>query len=294
MVERLIALVDPADPYVFAYCDFLRVNVDGDRLPDQQAIHEVRTAREGNLLASLLLGDFLLPLCVLISRRLVIGVGGFDLRFDPVDDYDMWLKVSCVGGQARYLDQALAFYRHRPGSLSTNRAHMESTERAVLHACAERYPAQVALAVPALIQEFRSVAATIWSAGVRRREASEQQAQAHAEALQAALDERETYIRDLQALLEQRETQFQQAEQYARSLQAALDERETYIRDLQALLEQRQAEFRKAEQYAQALQALLEQRQAEFREAEQYAQSLRAALDEREAMTNCAEGVAEK
>jgi GT2 family glycosyltransferase len=315
MVERLITLVDPADPYVFAYCDFLRVNVDGDLLPDQQAIHEVRTAREGNLLASLLLGDFLLPLCVLISRHLVIDVGGFDLRYDPVDDYDMWLKVSCVGGQARYLDQALAFYRHRPGSLSTNRVHMETTERSVLHACTERYPAQVAQAVPALIQEFRSVAATIWSEGVRCREESEQQAQAHAEALQASLDQRETYVDALQAALGERERQLHDAEHYAHSLQAALDERETYLRDLQATLERRETQFQQAEHYARSLQAALderetqfqqaehyarslraalEQREAGFREAEQYAQALRAALDERETMTNCAECVAEK
>jgi GT2 family glycosyltransferase len=283
MVERLIALVDPADPYVFAYCDVLRVNVDGDLLPDQQAIREVRTAREGNLLASLLLGDFLLPLCVLISRRLLIDAGGFDLRYDPVDDYDMWLKVSCVGGQARYFDRALAFYRHRPGSLSTNRAHMETTERAVLRACAERYPAQVAQAVPALIQEFRSVAATIWSEGVRCREEGEQQAQAHAEALQAALDERATYVDALQTALGQCERQLHDAEHYARSLQAALDERETYLRDLQATLKQHETQFQQAERYARSLQAALDEREVAFRDAEQYAQALRTALDEREA-----------
>ena len=54
---------------------------------------------------------------VLVRRRVVVSVGGFDAQFRGPEDYDLWMRIA-----ARYravlMDAVLARYRHRPGSLS--------------------------------------------------------------------------------------------------------------------------------------------------------------------------------
>ena len=286
MVERLAALINHHDPCVFAYCDYMKVDVTGKILPHNYSTADLRTTCEGNLLGSLLPDNFLLPMSVLISRHLFERAGGFDPQSVPCDDYDLWLRVSCLGGVARYLHEPLAFYRQRPASQSADRERMILAERTVIQRIVSQYPDQVAACALQTLEEFRRSVDVIrrdamrsldeceqyalsLSNTVREHETAIANAEVYTHSLHESLTTREAYIQSLHAALDEREAQFRQAEQYARSLQAALDERE--------------AQFRQAEQYAHALRAALDEREAQFRQAEQYAHALRAALDEREA-----------
>ncbi|MEN9935003.1 MAG: hypothetical protein RLZZ387_1582 [Chloroflexota bacterium] len=218
MVERLMTLVDRADPAVFAYCDYVRIDTAGEKLPDSRSLRGARTKMEGNLLAPLLLGAFLLPVCVLMSRQLIAAAGGVRLRFSPIDDYDLWLCASCHGGVARYLDEPLAFYRQRPGSQSTNQELMLRRERELLRAIAADYPVQVAAAMPDVLWEFRDSAAQLWRDGAER------------------LAEATQYARSLEEALAARERELSEAARYARSLEVVAREAEAYAVSLEAEL----------------------------------------------------------
>jgi glycosyltransferase involved in cell wall biosynthesis len=251
MVERLVALVAPDDPAVFAYCDYVNVDVDGRELEDNRPLSAYRTRMEGDLLAQLLVGAFLLPVCVLISRRLLTAAGGFDSRFSAADDYYLWLRASCCGGVARYLSEPLARYRRRPGSQSEDRERMQQLERAVLSAVAAEYPERVAATVPDVLWEFRHAAALIWRDGVERlaeatrytdelhhaigrRTAVENEAARYSQSLVERAERAEAHAEQLAGALAAKEAALAAAEAFAGTLVERAERAEIYARSLEA------------------------------------------------------------
>ena len=52
------------------------------------------------------------------------AVGGFDETMAQAEDFDLWVRLMQLGGQARYLDAVLGDYRVRPGSASASAERM--------------------------------------------------------------------------------------------------------------------------------------------------------------------------
>lgn len=57
--------------------------------------------------------------CVVAPTRMVRAVGGFDVELHCCEDWDLWLRLARAGCQFAGVDEPLAFYRMRRGSLST-------------------------------------------------------------------------------------------------------------------------------------------------------------------------------
>jgi hypothetical protein len=67
--------------------------------------------------------------CMLISRVLLQTVGGFDVTLRTCEDWDLWLRIARTGIPFRGSPKALASYRMRPYSLSTERIMSDDASR---------------------------------------------------------------------------------------------------------------------------------------------------------------------
>jgi glycosyltransferase involved in cell wall biosynthesis len=58
----------------------------------------------------------------LSSKKMVDSAGGFDetFRVRAIEDWDLWLRLALRGADAVRIDLVGAYYRHYPGSMSTN------------------------------------------------------------------------------------------------------------------------------------------------------------------------------
>jgi len=155
LAERLLARLALAGPECFAYSEVRRVDENGAVLEgSEQRIAHGRLHREGNLLPALAFGGFLQCNGVLVPRRLVEAVGGFDERFDRCEDFHLWLRLAAQGARARFHPEALASYRIRAGSKSSDAVAMRHWTLRALEAVALEFPGAVAAALPACRVEF--------------------------------------------------------------------------------------------------------------------------------------------
>ena len=53
-------------------------------------------------------------------RDTVLRVGLYDENLRTGEDFDLWLRILKAGGRVAYNDRVLAYYRERPGSLTSN------------------------------------------------------------------------------------------------------------------------------------------------------------------------------
>jgi glycosyltransferase involved in cell wall biosynthesis len=66
-------------------------------------------------------------------------VGAFDLRAQPADDYEMWMRLAANGYRAARTREPLAIYRLRRDAVSRNELLMFRSVREVLRIVAEEY-----------------------------------------------------------------------------------------------------------------------------------------------------------
>ncbi|HMO55964.1 MAG TPA: glycosyltransferase [Roseiflexaceae bacterium] len=162
MVATLMPLIDRSDHMVFAYGDYLHIDAAGEVLPENHSLRSYRSILDGNILPSLLIGAYLLPLCILFSRRSIEEIGGFAAQYSAADDYHLLLRLVCAGGRAHYTEQVVAFYRHRPGSQSADLARMHALEAQVLQTICAAYTPQITAVLPQLLTEIRMSAKLAW------------------------------------------------------------------------------------------------------------------------------------
>jgi glycosyltransferase involved in cell wall biosynthesis len=55
-----------------------------------------------------------------VRRDTVVRVGLYDEKLRTGEDFDLWLRILKAGGRVAYNDRVLAYYRERPGSLTSN------------------------------------------------------------------------------------------------------------------------------------------------------------------------------
>jgi glycosyltransferase involved in cell wall biosynthesis len=117
-----------------AYCGWQNIGLPGRRgapfvPPNYEAQDKVRMLLEGNRW----------PIHAALTRRqLVLGAGGFDVRFQVGEDYLLWLQIACFHPIA-LVPKIMAIYQHHDGDRATRddaRAAIQTLEvqRAFLHA----------------------------------------------------------------------------------------------------------------------------------------------------------------
>jgi hypothetical protein len=73
-----------------------------------------------------------------VVRRDVLGSERFDVRFQGMEDWDLWLRLAERGVRWRGVDAMVAVYRQTGGGLSKRYASMDEGVAKVLAACAAR------------------------------------------------------------------------------------------------------------------------------------------------------------
>jgi hypothetical protein len=107
------------EPTVDVWCgEAARVNADGGPIPESSP------EPGGGEVRPIPLREFLdhnpvATSTVLIRRRALEALGGFDERFRGPEDYDLWLRAA-ARFRIGFLAAPLAFYRYRTGRLSTD------------------------------------------------------------------------------------------------------------------------------------------------------------------------------
>jgi len=127
------AAVLDADPEVgWVYCDVLIDDeVTGERRLASERFRYQGRRLDGWLFPELVRGNFIPVMSPLVRREALAAAGWFDASLTPMEDWDLWLRLSLVA-PARYLAEPLATYLVRPGGLSRDRARMERCRFLVL------------------------------------------------------------------------------------------------------------------------------------------------------------------
>jgi hypothetical protein len=95
-----------------------------------------------------------------VRRSRLVEAGGFDEQLRFVTDWDLWARLILSGSRAGLVDEPLACYRVRPGSLSSQRVGMRAGQIAVLEKILARgdlREAEAAAAAAALARERREL-----------------------------------------------------------------------------------------------------------------------------------------
>ena len=90
-----------------------------------------RTAKEPNLLKSLLQSNFLIPSTITLRRDTVVAADYFDQTLRSCEDWDLWLRIL---PEAKFVgtDAILVRYRVHEQSLSANVSGMHTAKQAVI------------------------------------------------------------------------------------------------------------------------------------------------------------------
>src|SRR5262249_19143173 len=108
-LARQVAVLQARPEIGAVYCGWRLVDGAGRTLPEQGWPTD-----EGDLLPRLLLGNLVHPVAVVLRRRPVDAVDGFDVRCPVNEDWDLFLRVS-RGARWACVDEALCDYRLHPG-----------------------------------------------------------------------------------------------------------------------------------------------------------------------------------
>jgi peptidoglycan/xylan/chitin deacetylase (PgdA/CDA1 family)/GT2 family glycosyltransferase len=116
-LERMLARLCRSPGAVAAYCFSGRLTAGGEQLPVQWSPELADPA-----LAFLLFARFNLVTihAVVIQRRLVLELGGFDPMLRTCEEWDLWQRVARTGSRWVDVPEVLAFYRSHGGSLTSN------------------------------------------------------------------------------------------------------------------------------------------------------------------------------
>jgi GT2 family glycosyltransferase len=120
-VERLLAAFDEWPDAGIIHSDVSVIDEQGTVLRRRFNHEPPRPVPQGDCLPQLLEYSHV-QLCSVMERRTVTeALGGFDRRFHGTEDYYRWLVAAMRGVRFGYVDEPLASYRWRSGSLSGGR-----------------------------------------------------------------------------------------------------------------------------------------------------------------------------
>jgi hypothetical protein len=143
---RLLAALVDRPQAGFAYCEIQRVDRFGEPA-DALSVAASRTRLSGNILDSLILGEYFTSSSTLVRRAALDAVGNFDLALGGHADYELWLRIVAAGHEAAFVNDRLAFYRLHPASMSHDVEGMRASRISALQRVASRSPQRVAEAL---------------------------------------------------------------------------------------------------------------------------------------------------
>lgn len=101
-----------------------------------------RYARQGNILAYLLLGELIQTSTVLARCETVRQIGGFRLDLPVLQDYELWLRLAAVA-RVGYVEESNVVVMTHPSSLSHSSKDNYRTLLMILEDAEARYPQAV-------------------------------------------------------------------------------------------------------------------------------------------------------
>jgi peptidoglycan/xylan/chitin deacetylase (PgdA/CDA1 family)/2-polyprenyl-3-methyl-5-hydroxy-6-metoxy-1,4-benzoquinol methylase len=116
---RMVAALNRAEGAVAAQCAYHRVMPDGALTPAS-----IRYEVSVDPFACFARTCAAAIHAVLVDRRLVTDLKGFDTGLQTCEDWDLWQRVARGGGRWITVDEPLAFYRTSSGSLTRNAVQM--------------------------------------------------------------------------------------------------------------------------------------------------------------------------
>jgi len=128
----------------FVYCDVISVDGKGLPLVEQLSVGESRKVVNGDILESLVLGQYFPPLSVMMRRAAFETLRGFDESLEGHWDLDLWLRLAARGYGAEYLDEKLAYHRSHCCSIRASTTEPESARIAALTKITRLFPERVA------------------------------------------------------------------------------------------------------------------------------------------------------
>lgn len=126
LLQELVAVLDADAALGVAYARAQGMKAQGVPLPQLLGARE-RFA--GDTLTSLVYGDFICPMAVMIRRAALEQVGGYDESLFANEDWDVWMRIAQSYGIA-YVPRVLARYRFHAQNLTrSDSARMERVMR---------------------------------------------------------------------------------------------------------------------------------------------------------------------
>lgn len=117
-LERRSSFLDANPEFNVVYGNAAVINGKGQ----PEGTFGQRRYPSGDVFAQIAQNNFFPPCAYLFRRECLQTVGGFDKAFEPMEDYDFWLRMAAVYRFA-YLDEPLCAYRvHESMSMQTQRA----------------------------------------------------------------------------------------------------------------------------------------------------------------------------
>ena len=159
---RLAAVLLDQPRAGFAFCEIQRVDRFGEPA-DALSVAASRTRLTGDILDSLILGEFFTSSSTLVRRAVLDAVGNFDPSLGGHADYELWLRIIAAGHEAAFVTDRLASYRLHPAAMSHDVARMRASRVQALQRVASRWPERVAAA----LADAQDAAAELISANAR-------------------------------------------------------------------------------------------------------------------------------
>lgn len=123
-LEQQVAFLDNYPECGFVHSDLTVVD-ENDRVMFPDWIQEARRSAPRGFCVTDLLHNCHIQVPTVVERRTCYDrIGGFDERLRRVEDYLHWIQIVLNGHAVGYIDEPLAMYRWRTGSLSRNQAAM--------------------------------------------------------------------------------------------------------------------------------------------------------------------------
>jgi len=139
-LDKQAAVLDAEPEVGWTYCDVrIEDEVSGERRLASERFGYADRRLDGWLFPELVRGNFIPVMSPLVRREALDAAGTFDASLSPMEDWDLWLRLSLVA-RARYLAEPLATYQVRPGGMSRDRARMERCRFLVIEKLARTRP----------------------------------------------------------------------------------------------------------------------------------------------------------
>ena len=99
------------------------------------------------------------PCAVLLRREWFDRAGGFSSGITLFEDYELWMRMSCLGCRVRFVPQRLAYYRQHNESLTSDQQAVRKGLILVRSTIARQFPDRIGAATDYLVHHYERLVA---------------------------------------------------------------------------------------------------------------------------------------